>query len=61
MSSRGHILLIMIVVYQNVCLDVWVTKMVPANFLCQLSRSRSKVKGQRFRIQWASGYVMIYS
>ena len=29
--------------------------MVPANFL-----STFKVKGQRFRIQWASGYVMIY-
>ena len=60
MPSRGHFLLIMIVIYQNVCLDVWIAKMVPANFFCHLSRSRSKIKGQNFKIQRANDYVMIY-
>ena len=32
MSSRGHFLLIMIVIYQNVWLDVQVSKVIPAIF-----------------------------
>ena len=32
MTSRGHFLLFVIVMYQNLCLDVWVSKMVPAIF-----------------------------
>ena len=56
MSSRGHLLLTMIVIYQNVWLDMSVTKMVPANF----HMSTFMVKSKHFRIQWASGYVMIY-
>ena len=46
MLSRGHILLIMnVVIYQNVCLDVWIAKMVPANLF--LSIFKVKVKDQR--------------
>ena len=60
MSSRGHFLLIMIVIYQNVCLDVWIANMVPANFFYHLSRSRSKIKCENFKIQRANDYVMIY-
>ena len=55
MSSHGHFLLIMIVIYQNVCVGY-------KNGSCKffMSTSKVKVKGQRFRIQWASGYVKIY-
>ena len=57
MLSHG----IKIVIHQNVCLDVYVSEMVPAIFFFyHVSRSRTKVKGQRFRIQWANDYVIIY-
>ena len=48
MSSRGHFLLIMIVIYQNVCLDVWVSKMVPAMFSINCQGQRSKVSALRY-------------
>ena len=45
MSSRGHFMLIGIVIYQNVCLYVYVSNMVPANFSInfQGQGQRSKV------------------